>query len=55
MKRVQHVNRIKGLLFAQGIGNYEPLRSNRRTRLNQLVTGECRTLPRYFRCEVKRD
>jgi transposase len=24
-ERVQHVNRIKGLLFAQGIGDYEPL------------------------------
>src|SRR5215207_10164165 len=24
-ERVQHVNRIKGLLFAQGISNYEPL------------------------------
>jgi transposase len=26
-ERVRHVNRIKGLLFAQGIGDYEPLRS----------------------------
>lgn len=25
-ERVEHVNRIKGLLFAQGIGDYEPLR-----------------------------
>jgi len=29
-ERVQHVNRIKGLLFAQGITGYEPLRRNRR-------------------------
>ena len=25
-ERVEHVNRIKGLLFAQGIDDYEPLR-----------------------------
>ena len=29
-ERVQHVNRIKGLLFAQGIRDYEPLRRDRR-------------------------
>ncbi|MHC2303222.1 transposase [Rhizobium mongolense] len=28
--RVLHVNRIKRLLFAQGIGDYEPLYRNRR-------------------------
>lgn len=29
-RRVEHVNRIKGLLFAQGVSGYEPLRKNRR-------------------------
>src|ERR1700741_565607 len=28
-ERVEHVNRIKGLLFAQGIFDYEPLRCDR--------------------------
>ena len=32
-ERVAHVNRIKGLLFAQGISDYEPLRGDRRQRL----------------------
>src|SRR6266851_4748914 len=32
-ERVEHVNRIKGLLFAQEIFGYEPLRRNRRARL----------------------
>lgn len=32
-ERVAHVNRIKGLLFSQGIANYEPLRKDRRERL----------------------
>jgi transposase len=29
MERVQHVNRIKGLLFSQGASGYEPLRRDR--------------------------
>ena len=29
-ERVAHVNRIKGLLFSQGIASYEPLRKDRR-------------------------
>ena len=41
-ERVQHVNRIKGLLFAQGIGDYEPLHRNRRERLEALITGDGR-------------
>ena len=31
-ERVAHVNRIKGLLFAQGVSGYEPLRRDRRKR-----------------------
>src|SRR4029434_2158726 len=42
-ERVQHVNRIKGLLFAQGIGDYEPLHRNRRERLEGMITGAGRT------------
>ena len=40
MERVQHVNRIKGLLFSQGASGYEPLRRDRRARLDALQTGE---------------
>ena len=32
-ERVEHVNRIKGLLFAQGISDYEPLLRKRRSGL----------------------
>jgi transposase len=32
-ERIRHVNRIKGLLFAQGITDYEPLRRDRREQL----------------------
>src|SRR3954447_11283568 len=41
-ERVKHVNRIKGLLFAQGISDYEPLHRNRRRRLEELSTGDGR-------------
>ena len=39
-ERVLHVNRIKGLLFSQGVSGYEPLRRDRRQRLDELRTGE---------------
>src|SRR4029077_10564132 len=45
VERVQHVNRIKGLLFSQGVSGYEPLRRNRRQRLDELKTGDGRPLP----------
>ena len=41
-ERVRHVNRIKGLLFAQGVFGYEPLRKGRRERLEDLLTGDGR-------------
>jgi transposase len=53
-ERVRHVNRIKGLLAGQGIADYEPLRPNRRARLEELVTGDGRPLPRHLKAEVSR-
>ena len=38
-ERVEHVNRIKRLLVAQGICDYEPLHRDRRAKLGQLKTG----------------
>ena len=38
-ERVEHVNRIKGLLFTQGAVDYQPLRRDRRARLEALRTG----------------
>ena len=54
-ERVQHVNRIKGLLFAQGIGDYEPLRRNRRERLEKLITGDGRPLPECLKAQICRE
>lgn len=54
-ERVQHVNRIKGLLFAQGITGYEPLRRDRRERLAELRTGDGRALPKHLKAQVSRE
>jgi len=54
-ERVTHVNRIKGLLFAQGISDYEPLRRNRRVRLEALRTGDGRELPSHLKAQIGRE
>jgi transposase len=54
-ERVQHVNRIKGLLFCQGISGYEPLRRNRRQRLDELKTGDARLLPPHLKAQIARE
>jgi transposase len=54
-ERVEHVNRIKGLLFAQGVADYEPLRRDRRQRLDELRTGDGRQLPMHLRAQVERE
>jgi transposase len=54
-ERVLHVNRIKGLLFSQGITGYEPLRRNRRERLEVLQTGDGHTLPVHLKALVRRE
>ena len=41
-ERTEHVNRIKGLLYSQGVSGYEPLRRDRRARLDELRTGDGR-------------
>src|SRR4051795_12076374 len=54
-ERVQHVNRIKGLLFAQGIGDYEALHRNRREQLEELITGDGRPLPECLKAQIRRE
>src|SRR5437879_7885366 len=54
-ERVQHVNRVKGLLFSQGISGYEPLRRDRRERLDTLQTGDGRRLPDHLKAQVCRE
>src|SRR6202045_4750559 len=54
-ERVKHVNRIKGLLFSQGVSGYEPLRRGRRERLDALQTGDGRPLPPHLKAQVHRE
>jgi len=54
-ERVEHVNRIKGLLFAQGISDYEPLLRKRRERLEELRTGDGRLLPEHLKAQIGRE
>lgn len=54
-ERVQHVNRIKGLLFTQGITDYEPVRQDRRQRLDTLRTGDGRPLPPHLKQRILRE
>ena len=54
-ERVKHVNRVKGLLFSQGICGYEPLRRDRRQRLDELTTGDGRPLPVHLKTQISRE
>lgn len=54
-ERTLHINRIKGLLFAQGITGYEPLLTNRRRRLEELKTGDGRPLPPHLKAQIARE
>ncbi len=53
-ERVQHVNRIKGLLATQGIYELQPLRRDRWERLQGLRTGDGHELPLHLRRELER-
>ena len=54
-ERIQHTNRIRGLLFGQGITNYNPLHKNRRKCLEELRTGDGRSLPTHVKAEILRE
>jgi transposase len=54
VERVGHVNRIKGLLFSQGITDYEPLHKDRR-RLEELKTGDGHPLPVHMKAQIGRE
>src|SRR3712207_4126609 len=54
-ERVAHVNRVKGLLLAQGISVYEPCRRDRRERLEQLATGGGRPLAAHLKAQLSRE
>lgn len=54
-ERVRHINRIKGLLFGQGITGYEPIRRDRRERLDELRTGDGREISCNLKSQIRRE
>jgi transposase len=54
-ERIRHTNRIRGLLFGQGIGDFNPLRKDRHERLDALLTGDGRPLPATLKAELVRE
>src|SRR3712207_9098354 len=54
-EQVEHVSRIKGLLFAQDIHAYELLHRDRRQRLEELTTGDGRPLPVHLKAQIGRE
>ena len=54
-ERIQHTNRIKGLLSGQGVRDYNPLRRDRFERLEVLRTGDGRELPPMLKAEIRRE
>ncbi|MDP2119562.1 MAG: IS110 family transposase [Hoeflea sp.] len=55
VERLAHANRIEGLLFAQGISDYRPLNRDRRSRLEDLRTGDGRPLPPFLKAQISRE
>ncbi|ULJ82740.1 IS110 family transposase (plasmid) [Rhizobium sp. C104] len=54
-ERIRHSNRIKGLLFSQGVTGYDPSRRDRREQLEMLRTGDGRPLPPNMKRQVLRE
>ena len=54
-ERIQHTNRIRGLLSGQGVRDYNPLRRDRFERLEALRTGDGRQLPPMLKAEIRRE
>jgi transposase len=54
-ERVRHVNRIKGLLATQGVSSFEPIRKDRRQRLEELCRWDGHPLPPRLKGELLRE
>jgi transposase len=52
---IEHCNRIKGLLSAQGVSDYDPRLRNRRALLEDLQTGDGRALPPRLKAQILRE
>src|ERR1700757_3136963 len=51
-ERIEHINRIKGLMACQGIAGFEPMQAKARERLGELRTGDGRPIPERMKAEI---
>ena len=54
-ERIEHINRIKGLMACQGITGFEPMRANACEKLGELRTGDGRAIPERMKAEIRRE
>jgi transposase len=54
-ERIEHTNRIKGLLMSQGVTGYDPLAKDRWIRLETLKTRDGHALPPRLKAEIGRE
>ena len=54
-ERIEHTNRIKGLLMSQGVTGYDPLGKDRWARLESLETRDGHALPPRLKAEIGRE
>jgi transposase len=54
-ERIQHGNRIKGLLATHGVYDYQPLRRDRMQQLERLRTADGQMLPPRLKAEIVRE
>jgi len=54
-ERIEHINRIKGLMASQGIAGFEPMRAKAKERLDDLRTGDGRPIPERMKAEIRRE
>jgi transposase len=54
-ERTSHINRIKGLLFAQGIRDINIKTQYKKLKLEELLTGDGRPLPSRLKAEIARE
>src|SRR5215203_3000923 len=54
-ERVRHTNRTRGMLMAEGIRDDDPLRRDRRERLDALRTADGRSVPPHLKARILRE
>jgi transposase len=54
-ERIEHINRIKGLMACQGIAGFEPMHAKACEKLEKLQIGDGRPIPQRMKAEIRRE